>query len=229
MSRVIRRRRLAAMVLMAVGVTACGSGYGQDARDAKPAGGRALEHTPAPEQAPPTAVHKGTGTAAQLEDQLLSAPVGSKPDRTNGLLPRTALSLDQFARGLFVAKSLKVETGYLREQGFTYAAETNWDAADGTGAEIFLIKFRGSAGARHYTNSVGAATGSSTSALAGVPDGYVLTASSKDSYGDVIMQARFAVGDIAVDMHYYSHATADRSGLNALAQAQYTRLIKSTT
>ncbi|MGW7825269.1 hypothetical protein ACWGLF_46655 [Streptomyces puniciscabiei] len=230
MSRLSARIQLAAMVLMAVGVTACGGGHGQGAADAKAAASQAAsEHSSAPEQAPPTALRQGTATAAQLKDELLSAPARSKPDRTNGLPPRTTLGLDQFVRGLFVAKSQKAETGYLREQGFAYAAETNWDAADGTGAEIFLIKFRGSTGARHYTNSVGAATGSSSSALAGIPNGYVLIANSKDRYGDVIMQARFTVGDIAVDMHYYSHATADRSGLNELARAQYTRLAKSTT
>ncbi|MEV5878381.1 hypothetical protein AB0L75_29980 [Streptomyces sp. NPDC052101] len=174
-------------------------------------------------------MHEETTAAAQLKDELLPAPAGSKPDRTNGLPPRAILDLDQFVRGLFVAKSVNTEKDDLQKQGFTYAAETNWDAADGTGAEIVLIKFRGSTEARHYIGSVSASTESSASALAGVPDGYVLTANSKNRYGDIIMQARFTVDDIAVHMHYYSHATADRAGLTTLARAQYTRLTKSIT
>ncbi|MFI2205574.1 hypothetical protein ACH47Z_33330 [Streptomyces sp. NPDC020192] len=186
-------------------------------------------HSSPAKETRPTAVHQKTATAAQLRDELLSAPTGSKPDHTIALAPRSTLDLDQFVRGMFVAKSITAEKEYLQEQGFVHAAETNWDAADGTGAVIFLIKFRGAAEARGYVDSLSASMATSASALAGLPDGRILTADSADSYGDIVMQARFTVGDIAVEMHYYSHATADRAGLTALAQAQYARLTKSST
>jgi hypothetical protein len=155
---------------------------------------------------------------------LLSPPPSSKPDTTNGLGARSSLDLDQFVAGLYTAKDVTAERGHLQQQGFRYAAETNWDAADGTGAEIFLIGFRTPAGAHAYADATTASAGESASTLAGVPGGTVLTATSADSYGDVIMSTRFAVDTIAVEIRYYSHARADIPGLTALAQAQYTRL-----
>ncbi len=55
--------------------------------------GRSPEHSSPAKKTPTTAVYQETATAAQLKDELLSAPTGSEPDRTNGLAPRTILDL----------------------------------------------------------------------------------------------------------------------------------------
>ena len=182
-----------------------------------------------PSQATPSAPHPGTLTAAQLKGALPKPPAGAKPDSTNSLNPSSILSLDQFVDGLFTAQSVTGERKALVAEGFKYAAETNWDAKDGTGAEIFLVELGTPEGAQDYVSSVSASTASSAlqSTLADVPGSKVLTATSVDTYGDIIMEARFHVGNVAVDLHYYSHAKADTSGLNTLALAQYTRLTKS--
>ena len=182
-----------------------------------------------PSQATPSVPPPGTLTAAQLKGTLPTPPAGAKPDSPNSLNPSSILSLDQFVNGIFTAKSVTAERKALTAEGFKYAAETNWDAKNGTGAEIFLVELGTPASAQDYVSSVSAGIASSTlpSTLAHVPGGKVLTATSVDTYGDIIMEAWFHVGNVAVDLHYYSHAKADTAGLNALALAQYTRLTKS--
>ncbi len=143
--------------------------------------------------------------------------------------PGSILGLDQVVDGLFLAESRAAEKGFLQTEDFKFAAETNWEAKDGTGAEIYLIEFSGSEGARDYAGSATSSDAASTrlSTLPGIPGSTVSTANSADSYGDIVTQVRFPVGNIAVDLHYYAHATADISGLTTLALAQYTRLAKS--
>jgi len=165
-----------------------------------------------------------TPTTVRLLEALVPVPAGSQADTTNGLAARTTLDLDHFVDGLFVAASVPGEKTFLQAQGFTGAAETNWDAKDGTGAEVFLVGFRSIQGAQHYVESESASTSATTSSLAAVPGGTLQVANAADSYGDIVMQARFTVGDVAVDLHYYSHGAADRTGLAELAQAQYGRL-----
>ena len=173
--------------------------------------------------------------SAQLKDELLTAPVGSKPYSRGTLAPGGVLNLDQFVDGVFTAKDQASEKTTAGRQGFKYAVETNWEATDGSSADVYLIQFSGSGGAQDFVSRVSEGTSEDEtpieplSSVPGVPEGEALTAGAVDSVGNIRQIAWFSVGNIAVDLHYYTPGTADAAGLARLAQAQYTRVTSGLT
>ncbi|MFI9272912.1 hypothetical protein ACIGXM_19625 [Kitasatospora sp. NPDC052896] len=172
---------------------------------------------------------------AQLKSELLTAPTGSKPFDRGTLAPGGVLTLDQFVDGMFVAQQQSSEKGDATRDGFKYAVETNWQAPDGTQADLFLIQFSGSGGAQDYVSSVSEGTSRGQtpaeplSSLQGVPGGEALSAGAVDKAGNIQQSAWFAVGDIAADLHYYTPGAANPTGLDQLAKAQHARLTGNVT
>ena len=171
----------------------------------------------------------------QLKSELLTAPTGSKPFSRGTLAPGGILNADQYVDGVFITKDRSAEQTDLAQQGFKYAVETDWVATNGSQADVFLIQFGDSNGAENYVSGVSEATSDEEepseplAALPGLPGAEAWTAGSLDSGGDIRQTAWFAVGNIAVDLHYYTPSTSDAAGLDQLARAQNARLVGHLT
>ena len=173
--------------------------------------------------------------SAQLKKELLTAPIGSKPYDRGTFSSNGILSLDQFVDGDFVAKDRSSEHANLADDDFRYATQTNWEGVGGSSAEIFAIQFGRTAGAEDFVASISEATSQEQEpnrpmfSLPGVPGGEGWSAGAVDGIGDIWQSAWFSVGNVAVDLHYYTPAKADRAGLEKLARAQRARLVSKVT
>ncbi|MHA6758134.1 hypothetical protein [Streptacidiphilus sp. PAMC 29251] len=173
--------------------------------------------------------------AKQLKGELLTAPLGSKPFARGTLAPGGILTLDQFVDGHFAVKDRADEKEIARQQGLARAAETNWNAPDGTQADVFLIQFGKSEGAADFVSGVSEATAADESpnrplsAPAGIPGAEAWTAGAVNSVGNFRQTAWFAVGNVAVDLTYYTPGRPNPAGLSQLARAQYARLVGHVT
>jgi hypothetical protein len=184
--------------------------------------------TPLPGQEP-------TLPAGQLKKELLTPPTGSAPYSRGTAAPGGILNLDQYVDAQFVTEDRVSEKESLGQEGFRNAVETNWHAPDGTQADLFVIQFGDPAGAEDYVSSVAEGTSSHRepaeplATLPGVGGGESWTAGAVDSVGDIEQVAWLAVGNLAVDLHYYTPAAPDPTGLARLAQAQRVRLARKVT
>jgi hypothetical protein len=184
--------------------------------------------TPLPGQEP-------TLPAGQLKKELLTPPTGSTPFSRGTAAPGGILNIDQFVDADFITADRVSEKETLGEEGFRNAVETNWHAPDGTQADLFMIQFGDSAGAEDYVSGVAEATSSdrepaeALAAVPGVSGGESWTAGAVGSAGDIEQIAWLAVGNVAVDLHYYTPAAPDPTGLARLAQAQRARLARKVT
>jgi hypothetical protein len=172
---------------------------------------------------------------AQLKSELLTAPTGSKPFARGTLAPGGILDLDQFVDGVFTSSDRVTEQGSIAQQGFKYAVETNWEAPDGSQADVFLVQFADSSGAQDYVSSTAEGTADQETpneplaSVPGVPGGESWTAGAVDSVGNMREIGWFTVGNVAVDLHTFTPGKSDAAAFDRLAQAQYARLVKSTT
>jgi len=183
----------------------------------------------------PLVAQQKTLPPTQLKSELLTAPTGSKPFSRGTLAPGGILNRDQFVDGVFSAKDQSTEQTDIAQQGFKYAVETNWKATNGSQADVFLIQFGDSSGAENYVSGVSEATSEEEepaeplASLPGLPGAEAWTAGTLDSVGDIRQSAWFAVGNVAVDLHYYTPGTADAAGLDRLVLAQDARLTGHVT
>src|SRR5262249_39987262 len=139
---------------------------------------------------------------------------------------------DQFVDSTFVAADQSKEKTNLGRWGFQYAVETNWVATDSTQARVFLLQFDNSDGARHYIDSATLGTSKPNKPLAElslVPDGWALADTDLDEIGDIHQIGWVAVGNIVVELNYFTPAAPNRPGLEKLIKAQYTRLKQHIT
>jgi hypothetical protein len=173
--------------------------------------------------------------AKQLKQELLTAPIGSKPYTGGTLAPGGILTLDQYVDGVFDVQYQADEKKSVTRDGFDYAVETNWDASDGSSADVFLLQFDSSAGAQDYVTSVSEGNSENIhpqeplSSLQGIPGGEAWSSGTVDDDGDISQDAWFTVGDIAVDLGYYTAASAHPAELDQLARAQRARLVGQVT
>jgi hypothetical protein len=173
--------------------------------------------------------------AGQLKKELLTPPTGSTPFSRGTAAPGGILNADQFVDAEFITADRASEKESLGEERFLDAVETNWHAPDGTQADVFVLQFGDAAGAEDYVSGVAEGTSSERepteplAALAGVSGGESWTSGAVDTVGNIEQIAWFAVGNIAVDLHYYTPATPDPTGLARLAQAQRGRLTGKVT
>ncbi|QMU76480.1 hypothetical protein GXW83_12750 [Streptacidiphilus sp. PB12-B1b] len=173
--------------------------------------------------------------AGRLKSELLTAPIGSKPFGRGTLAPGGILTRDQFVDGLFDTSQRVSEKGDVDQDGFKYAVQANWDASDGTQADVFLVQFATADGAQDYVSGVSEGTSEQESpseplsAIPGIPGGESWTAGAIDSAGDIRQTAWYSVGNIAVDLHFYAPGTADTAQLTQLAKDQYARLTGNVT
>ncbi|MDH6109506.1 hypothetical protein P3T36_000277 [Kitasatospora sp. MAP12-15] len=174
-------------------------------------------------------------TADQLKSELLTAPVGSRPYSQGTLAPGGILNRDQFVGGVPGDQFQDTEKRDLDGDGFKYAVETNWDALDGTNVDVYLVQFARDAGAQDFV-SWGSASAAMTQlpveslvAVPGIPGAEAYTAGALDQLGYIRNSAWFSVGNVAVDLHYYTDGAPEAAGLKQLSQAQYTRLTSQVT
>lgn len=171
--------------------------------------------------------------SAQLKSELLTAPVGSKPYARGTLAPGGVLNSHQFVDGNFLKNDRSSEIGSITGDGFDYAVETNWDATDDTGADVFLLQFHDSDGAQGYVSDVSEATSEQVtpneplSSVSGVPGSEAWTAGSINSVGDIAQTCWTAVGDIVIEVHFFSPATADTPTFDQVVRDQYQRVTGS--
>ncbi|MFC1416806.1 hypothetical protein [Streptacidiphilus cavernicola] len=173
--------------------------------------------------------------AKQLKQELLTAPAGSTPFARGTYSPNGILTVDQFVDGVFDTKDQADEKDFVTRQDLRYAAQTNWVAPDGSSVDVYLLQFGASDGAQAFISSVSDATAQNKepqeplSSLAGVPGGEGWSAGAVDDEGDIDQIAWFRVGNIAVDLHYFTPASARPAELDQLAKAQRARLVNQVT
>ncbi|WP_327071335.1 hypothetical protein [Kitasatospora sp. NBC_01302] len=171
----------------------------------------------------------------QLKSELVTAPAGSKPFAQGTLSPDGILTLDQFVDGVIKAGDRSDEKRSMTDRGFKSAAEVNWDAPDGTSADVFLLQFTRSDGAQDFVSGVSQATANEEKpqrplgSLPGISGGETWTAGAVDTVGNIRQSAWFSVGNIAADVHYYTPGQPDSGGLAQLARAQQARLTGNVT
>ncbi|QMU68432.1 hypothetical protein [Streptacidiphilus sp. P02-A3a] len=171
-----------------------------------------------------------TLTAAQLKSELLTAPVGSKPAPGGTLSPNGILNASQFVDGNFVRADRSDVTDDLAGEDFKYAAEANWEAANGTQADVFLLQFGDSDGAQGYVSDVSESTSQDRTPIEplttvpGVSGSEAWTAGAIDTYGNISQISWTAVGNVVVETHLYSPGRADDAEFDQLVRAQTARV-----
>lgn len=135
------------------------------------------------------------------------------------------LDLDGFAHGLFAADAVSGEKAVLVRRRFVVAARQSWISADGSQADIFLVRFAAPTGAesmyesmahtwqtsdkphqRAFADPADHATGSVDSAV--------------DKLGNAGVKLISARDDVFVYVHYFTAATPDRGGAQNLLRRQ---------
>jgi len=151
------------------------------------------------------------------------------------LAPAASSTSTSSLTACFDVKDRASEKEAARQEGFAKAVETNWNAPDGTQADLFLIEFNGAVGAADFVSGVSEATAAGAwptrplTELAGIPAGEAWSTGVVNDVGDFRQTAWFSVGNIAVDLHYFTPGRADSAGLTRLAKAQYARLVGHVT
>jgi len=167
---------------------------------------------------------------AQLKGELLTAPIGSKPYARGTLAPGGVLDLDQFVDGTFTKADRTSAEQDAEGEEFRYAVETNWDAGDGTRADVFLLQFHDSDGAQGYVSDVSESTSSDQkpneplNTVSGVPGSETWTAGAINTSGDIPQICWTAVGNIVVEVHFFSPGTANTPAFEQLVRDQYARV-----
>ena len=171
-----------------------------------------------------------TLTSAQLKSELLTAPVGSSPYTRGTLSPNGILDMSQFVDGNFIKADQSRERDDITGDDYKYAAETNWVAKDGTQADVFLVQFADSAGAQDYVSSTSEGTSTEQepneplSSVPGVSGSEAWVAGAIDDKGDINQISWTQVGNVVVEVHFFSPARADAAEFDEIVHAQYARV-----
>ncbi|MDQ2750910.1 MAG: hypothetical protein M3Y44_15485 [Actinomycetota bacterium] len=178
-------------------------------------------------QAPTTSASTATGSPTSPEPNLSSllapAPPGSKPWNTAWSKTATP-TLAEFVAHVYPATSVAVATSQLKAQGLTEIAHATWIATDANQADVILLRFATTAGAVSRFRSATAAQADNKGQLhfdvPGFADaiGYYQTA--LDPLGDIRTIVYGQVGDIVVEVFFYSPAKLDQAAAVAAITAQ---------
>lgn len=176
----------------------------------------------------PTSLQEPMVSAAQLKQELLTPPPGATPYTGGTLAPGGILTLDQFVDGHFPASEQASEKSSLTQDSYVHAVQTNWDSKDES-VDLFLLQFQTTPDAQDFVSNISEGTSQQDlpmeplAALPGVSGGAAWSAGGVNNQGDTTEMAWFSVGNVAVDLHYYSPAS-DPAVLDQLAKAQLARL-----
>lgn len=169
-----------------------------------------------------------TVSTAQLKQELLTPPPGATPWPSGTLAPGGVLNLDQFVDGHFSDSQRGSEKSDLTQDGFEHAVETNWNVKDQS-VDVFLIQFQLGSGAEDFVSSTSTGTSQQEApmepltSIPGVSGGEAWSGGLMDKDGYLPEIGWFAVGNVAVDIHY-SSPVSDPAALYALARAQLVRV-----
>jgi hypothetical protein len=176
----------------------------------------------------PMSLQEPMVSATQLKQELLTPPPGATPYTGGTLAPGGILSLDQFVDGHFPASEQVSEKSSLTQDGYVHAVENNWDSKDES-VDLFLLQFQTTPGAQDFVSNISEGTSQQNlpieplTALSGVSGGEAWAAGSIDDKGDTPQIAWFSVGNVAVDLHYFS-PSSNTAVVDQLAKAQLARL-----
>lgn len=120
----------------------------------------------------------------------------------------------------------KTASDNLTSEGLQNIAHVAWKASDGNGIDITLLKFSGVQGAHaRALELLGAdiSEGDAVSISNGVP-GSAYSASKPNSDGDIVTRYSAFVGDIALQVRYYSPGSYSSGDLSSWLSAEYQSL-----
>jgi hypothetical protein len=183
-----------------------------------------------PTDAPTTAATTSTSTlpAAHLTDLLAPAPPGSRPWDTPWAQNATP-TLDEFVAHVYPPKSLDLAKSQLKAQGIKDIAHRTWIGTDANQADTILLRFATTAGAVSRYRSASAAKAEDKGQRSFAVPGHTAIGYYSpvlDELGDIRTIVYGQVGDIVVEVFFYSPAKLDKATAIAAATAQL-RLLPS--
>jgi hypothetical protein len=180
-----------------------------------------------PTDAPPTAATSSGATpttpAPNLADLLAPAPPGSRPWDTQWSNNGTP-TLDEFVAHVYPAKSIDLARSQLTAQGIKDIAHSTWIGSDANQADTILLRFATTAGAvsRYRSATAGKAEdkGQLHFDLPGFTEAIGYYNPAVDELGDVRTIVYGRVGDIVVEVFFYSPAKLDKAAATAATTTQ---------
>jgi uncharacterized protein YceK len=179
-----------------------------------------------PTDAPTTATSSGstpTTPAMNLADLLAPAPLGSRPWDTPWSNNGTP-TLDEFVAHVYRAKSIDLAKSQLKAQGIKDIAHRTWIGTDANQADTILLRFDTAAGAVSRYRSATAAKAEDEGQLhfdlPGFTEAVGYYNPVLDELGDVRTIVYGRVGDIVVEVFFYSPAKLDMAAAIAATTTQ---------
>lgn len=171
-------------------------------------------------------------SAVTCEPAVLSSCLVAKPSSasryTDSWRASTTPTKADYIKWAFDSDPIAQKTAddNLTSEGLANIAHTAWKGSDGNGVDMTLLKFSGTQGAHaRGLELLGAdmSSGEPVAAPAGVPgSGY--SSGTPNGSGDVVTRYSTYVGDIALQVVYYSPGTYSSADFSAWLSAEYQSL-----
>jgi hypothetical protein len=232
-----RRRAAGAAALAALALlTGCASVVTGDGAPLPGAGTAGSATSPttgvssSPPDVPSATTTPGTTTPAPTTDLaalLAPAPSGSKPWDT-AWSRNDKPTLDEFVAHVYPAQSTALAKSQLKAQGIKDIAHRTWIATDANQADVVLLRFDTTAGAvsryRSATMAKAGAPGQLHFDVPGFTEAVGYYSPVLDELGDVRAIVYGQIGDIVLEVFFYSPAQLDQAAAVAAATAQLSLL-----
>jgi hypothetical protein len=195
-------------------------------------GGTAPSSFPESDQGAPTVGPLATSSPpptgavyTQLEALMAPYPADSRQWKVNKTGP---LSLADFLQIFYAPSSQAQEKLVLTQRGFQGAVRHGWFAADGSQAEVYLIRLGSAAYAQamykdlrtNWTSAAAPAAAFDAPSVHGIGE----SLPTLDKLGDASAKVAFAAGATVAYVHVFTPSVPDRGAVTRLAQTQYAAL-----